>query len=73
MKSFWVKFGRADARSMAEARQAMVSFFFSLAKFGLQSFCYLFFVPCFMLMASALYAGVAKDGDCSCCCGGVDF
>lgn len=24
MKSFWLKFGRADARSMAEARRAVV-------------------------------------------------
>ena len=28
MKSFWVKFGRMEARSMAEARQAKVGFFF---------------------------------------------
>jgi hypothetical protein len=26
MKSFWVKFGRAEARSMAEARRAIVGF-----------------------------------------------
>ena len=29
MKSFWVKFGRAEAHSMAEARQSEVSLFFS--------------------------------------------
>jgi hypothetical protein len=34
MKSFWVKFGRADARSMVEARRTAVSSF-SLASFVL--------------------------------------
>ena len=28
MKSFWVKFGRVEARSMAEARRVEVVFFF---------------------------------------------
>jgi len=56
MKSFWVKFGHADARSVVEARCAAVSSS-SLTRFVLCCFCYLFM---FKVMTFMLCAGVEK-------------
>ena len=45
MKSFWVKFGRAEARSMVEAHRAEVGFFFVAYCFSLK-----FSVACLLFL-----------------------
>ena len=69
MKSFWVKFGHADARSVVEARCAAVSSS-SLTRFVLCCFCYLFM---FKVMTFMLCVGVEKGEGCACCHGGACF
>jgi len=60
MKSFWVKYGQVEARSMVEARRAEVGFFFVVYGFSfkLSVACSLF------LHLYIIFARVIEDGGC---------
>jgi hypothetical protein len=62
MKSFWVNFGRIEARSMAELRRAEVS---SLQLDVLHS---VFGFMCWPYKLVLAFAGATKERSCSCRC-----
>jgi CRISPR/Cas system-associated protein Cas10 (large subunit of type III CRISPR-Cas system) len=53
MSSFWLKFGRADARSLAEARRAAVRYLLSVLALLYFFFCFSYFRS-FMLISFLL-------------------
>lgn len=74
MKSFWLKFGRADARSMAEARRAVVRLLVTIpfiVVLLLSPFCMFLCLCVFFFFVSDI--GFEEGGGPPCCYGGTGF